>query len=187
MQPVADPGIRYQRTLPDGQGDDELGRVAVRRDKQLLLREAKGLQTVFYDNFRLVLPNFRRSHARRDGLSARQTGKFPHQLGAEGAGAVAPAPLDGAGANVAGGQQGAFIHAFRFKTAHQMVEVFLAAVFRVVAAEADEAAFRMNPFGPFGGRGQPCGQARPFAAGKERVASRQAGPGRIQVDVVNDG
>lgn len=68
-----------------------------------------------------------------------------------------------------------------------MVEVFLAAVFRVVAAEADEAAFRMNPFGPSGGRGQPCGQARPFAAGKERVASRQAGPGRIQVDVVNDG
>lgn len=47
VQPVADPGIRYQRALPDGQGDDELGRVAVRRDKQLLLREAEGLQTVF--------------------------------------------------------------------------------------------------------------------------------------------
>ena len=87
---------------------------------------------------------------------------------------------------MAGGQQGAFIHAFRFKTAHQMVEVFLAAVFRVVAAEADEAAFRMNPFGSFCGRVQPCGQARPFAAGKERMAARQAGPGRIQVDVVND-
>ena len=37
-------------------------------------------------------------------------------------------------------------------------------VLRVVAAEADEAAFRMNPFGSFCGRVQPCGQARPFAA-----------------------
>ena len=85
------------------------------------------------------------------------------------------------------GNQGAFVHAFRFKTAHQVIKVFLAPFFRVRAAEAHEATLRMNPFGAPGGGVQPRREAGPLAAGEEGMAARQPGARGIQVDVVNDG
>lgn len=161
----------------DGQGNDELGRMAVGRDEQVLLREPERFQAVFHNDLRLVFPYFRGAHARRDGLSARQPGKFAHQPGAKGAGAVAPAPLDGAGAHMAGGEQGAFVHAFRFKAAHQVVKVLLAAVVRVVAAKADEAALRMNPLGAFW-RGASSHAGRLVHLQPERNVWRRARPDR---------
>ena len=46
VQAVADPGVRNQRALPDGQGNDELGRMAVGRDEQVLLREPERLSLI---------------------------------------------------------------------------------------------------------------------------------------------
>lgn len=133
----------------------------------------EGFQTVFNDDFRLVFPYFRGPDACGDGFSARQPGKFAHQFGPEGAGPVAPAALDGSRTHMPHGNQGAFVHAFRFKTAHQVIKVFLAPFFRVRAAEAHEATLRMNPFGAPGGGVQPRREAGPLAAGEEGMAARQ--------------
>lgn len=71
------------------------------------------------------------------------------------------------------GNQGAFVHAFRFKTAHQVIKVFLAPFFRVRAAEAHEDA-PDDPFGAPGGGVQPRREAGPLAAGEEGMGGAPA-------------